>query len=135
MCSWCNGYSHTPWGITPEMQVLVPGFSDALVFLMMVDNTGPQNLTQVLQGWANVRTQFPNATIFASSLETFAARLETVKHTLPVYSGEIGDSWIYGAPSDPQKVRSVHTRTPHSLPRSDAHLQGAKSAARCSPRR
>ncbi len=26
----------------------------ALAYLMMVDNTGPQNSSQVIEGWANV---------------------------------------------------------------------------------
>jgi hypothetical protein len=37
-------------------------------------------------------------------MDAFAARIQEVKHTLPVVSEEIADSWIHGVATDPKKV-------------------------------
>jgi hypothetical protein len=39
--------SYSQGAEVPEMAVIVPGFSEALIFLFHVDNTGPQDPTQV----------------------------------------------------------------------------------------
>jgi hypothetical protein len=80
------------------MKVIVPDFDHALVFLMtvpsfsfhfqswnkvmkyyqwivQVDNTGPQNPTMVQEGWVNTQKMFPNARLFASSLDVFMEQL------------------------------------------------------------
>jgi hypothetical protein len=61
----------------------------------------PLQPNDVLQLWSSLRKQFPNAKIIASSLDTFVEKVLTIKHLLPVFSGEMGDTWLYGIASDP----------------------------------
>jgi hypothetical protein len=102
---WCLGYSWPPMGIVPIMKVIVPNFDHALVFLMTIDNTGPQNPSMVQQGWANTQKMFPNAHLIASSLDAFIEKLWPHRRHLPTFELEMGDTWIYGLASDPQKMR------------------------------
>ena len=55
------------------MQVDLAGYGSnhTLVYLMTVDNSGPQEVAEVLEGWRNLRRLFPNATLLDSSLEAF----------------------------------------------------------------
>lgn len=80
------------------------GIEDSLAFAHTIDNLGPQSSKQVLEIFHTMRKSFPNAQIFASSLNDFAEKLEPVRHRLPVITQEIGDTWIHGIGSDPLKV-------------------------------
>lgn len=54
------------------------------------------------------RLRFPKAKLVASSLDDYALSIlddPAVYNALPVVTQEIGDSWLYGAPADPIKVR------------------------------
>ena len=73
--------------------VYTPELPEALAFLYTMDNGSPPDPDTVITFWADLQTQFPNAQIKLSSLDEFALRLATVKSKLPVYTGEIGDSW------------------------------------------
>ena len=68
------------------------------------DNSGPHSLSEIHETYARLRRQFPNAEVTASSLSEIANALEPLRDTLPVFTEEIGDSWIYGVSSDPIKV-------------------------------
>ncbi len=48
---------------------------------------------------------FPNAEIVCSTLDNFTSQIVRFKELLPVVTAEIGDSWIWGAASDPHKMR------------------------------
>lgn len=104
VCYWSSGYSRMTWAITPELIVQVPGSSIALAFLMNVDNRGPQNDTQVLEGWDNLAKVFPGADIHVSSLDAYTNTVLPAKATLPVVTDELGDTWIQGIASDPLKM-------------------------------
>lgn len=82
----------------------VEGLPDALAFAHTNDNVGPQGVEQVLESHRQLRARFPGAEVSASTLDAFAAALLTIKHRLPVVTGEIGDTWIHGAGTDPKKV-------------------------------
>lgn len=75
------------------------------VYLMTVDNSGPQSVSEVMEGWRNLRLLFPNATILDSSLEAFTAEAWKVKDRMPAVTAELGDTWIRGTASDPTKQR------------------------------
>ena len=75
------------------------------VYLMTVDNSGPQSVSEVMEGWRNLRLLFPNATILDSSLEAFTAEAWKVKDRMPVVTQELGDTWIRGTAADPTKQR------------------------------
>eukprot|EP01051_Picozoa_sp_SAG22_P005796 SAG22_NODE_357_length_11761_cov_2.572115_3_plen_179_part_00 len=70
-----------------------------------VDNTGPPTAEQVTTFWTDLQHTHPGAHIVASSLDDFASEvLAGELGELPVVTEELGDSWLYGAPADPQKV-------------------------------
>lgn len=82
----------------------VPGLSAAVTFAHTLDNRGPQTAEQVVQLFAAIQAEFPQATVKASTLDAFAAALLPLKEQLPVVTEEIGDTWIHGVGSDPRKV-------------------------------
>jgi hypothetical protein len=83
---------------------VINGLEDSLAFGHTSDNLGPQSEEEVLAVYHEKRKTFPGAHIFASTLNAFAEKLESVRKTLPVIDAEIGDTWIHGIGSDPIKV-------------------------------
>jgi hypothetical protein len=82
----------------------VPG-SDLVVDVeMRNDNDGPHTLEAIAKIYADRRKQFPHAQVTAANLSEIAAAVELYRSQLPVLTQEIGDTWIYGVPSDPIKV-------------------------------
>jgi hypothetical protein len=64
------------------------------------DNAGPAlSVSEVEKIYQTVEKQFPNSTIFASNYDSFMSEVVKVKDTLPLYVGEIGDTWIQGCTS------------------------------------
>ncbi len=93
-------YHHHDYGGT----VALPGADAAFSMEMRGDNAGPHTRQEIDEIYARLRKQFPNATITAANLSDVAAALAPVRDKLPVVTDEIGDTWIYGVPSDPPKV-------------------------------
>ncbi len=93
-------YSRGGYGVVTP----VPGSSDLLWFAHSEDNTGPQTRESVLAVFARVRSLYPAANITASTLDAYAATLNPIRDSLPVIGGELGDTWIHGAGTDPIKV-------------------------------
>jgi hypothetical protein len=91
---------HTNYGL----ETTVPGLPDAICFEHTGDNNGPPLLGNVLAGLHRLEKRFPGAAVHGSTLDAFARRLLTIRANLPVVTGEIGDTWIYGTGTDPQKV-------------------------------
>ena len=83
--------------------MVVPGLPDALAFAHTDDNVGPQSADQLGDVYRTLATRFPDARIQASTMDAFAERLRSIRDSLPVVTQEIGDTWIYGVASDPQK--------------------------------
>jgi hypothetical protein len=84
--------------------MMVPGLEDAIYFAHTGDNLGPQGVDQLHETYAGLGLRFPMTSIRASTLDTFASRLLTVRDSLPVITQEIGDTWIHGAGTDPTKT-------------------------------
>jgi hypothetical protein len=84
--------------------VRVPGSDLAVAVEVRDDNSGPHTVEEIRKIYAELREQFPNATITASDLTDIANAVEPSQSHLPVLTQEIGDTWIYGVPSDPVKV-------------------------------
>ena len=84
--------------------VRVPGSDLAIDVEMRNDNGGPHSVEEIKKIYADLRKQFPNAQVTAASLSEIANAVETYRGNLPVVTQEIGDTWIYGVPSDPVKV-------------------------------
>jgi hypothetical protein len=84
--------------------VKIPGSDLVIDVEVRNDNAGPHSIGQLRQVYAALRRQFPNAVITASDLAGIATAVEPYRSQLPVFTQEIGDTWIYGAASDPLKV-------------------------------
>lgn len=89
-------------GISVRDCTLAPGTSHALCFAFRTDNTGPPtSLEELDKCFQIIREEFPEATVFASTLDNFISNVNIT--ALPVISNEIGDNWIQGIASDPLK--------------------------------
>jgi len=82
----------------------VPGSNLVLVTAMLGDNMGPHNANEIRAVYADLAARFPNAEVTACNLSEMANALQPFRDRLPVVTQEIGDTWIYGCPSDPLKV-------------------------------
>lgn len=61
-------------------------------------------MDEVVQSLNSVRQEYPDAEVIASTFDAFLEDIEPARDQLPVLTGEIGDTWIYGVPSDPLKI-------------------------------
>ncbi|MEI7886415.1 MAG: DUF5054 domain-containing protein [Actinomycetes bacterium] len=90
---------------------LIPGTSTAVAIDLTGDNRGPHSVEQVIARFAELSVRFPNAQIQAAKLDDVADLLrvlpeQVTQDLLPVLDQEIGDTWIFGVGSDPQKTAS-----------------------------
>jgi hypothetical protein len=115
-------------GITYSDCVVLDGLSHALCMDYNGDNAGPWNRTQIEQHWSQLRSEFPGANIIPSTYDRFFREMETVRSSLPVVTQEMGDTWIYGVPSDPLKL----ARYRQLMRAYDACVTG--DPAQCDPR-
>jgi hypothetical protein len=84
--------------------VPVPHSDMAIAVFVRDDNSGPHTLAEIHKIYADLKRQFPNASINASSLTEIAQALEPFRNRFPVLTQEIGDTWIHGVASDPVKL-------------------------------
>merc|ERR1712178_628885 len=69
------------------------------------DNHGPHSYDEASGILKAVRGLYPNADVVASdAFDDFVAAAWEHRATLPVVTAEIGDTWIYGASTDPLRV-------------------------------
>ncbi len=100
---WKNGsddiivmYEHG-YGYTTE-------FDDFVVcFAHTNDNMGPQSKEEIINIYRDIQAEFPDYSIKAATLNEVAERIEQIKD-IPIFEGEIGDTWIHGAATDPKKL-------------------------------
>jgi hypothetical protein len=81
------------------------GFDEGLSFAHTNDNIGPQSAHQTVEAYSQIRRQNPGAVIKPAILDDYAKILWARREEFPVVEIELGDSWIHGAASDPQKIR------------------------------
>ncbi len=84
--------------------IRIPGLAHTLAFAHTNDNHGAQSLDEVQKIFTKMRRQFPEAQIIGSTLDAFASHLVDAQLELPVVQQELGDTWIHGVGSDPEKV-------------------------------
>jgi hypothetical protein len=84
--------------------VKVPGSDLVIDVEVRGDNRGPHTIEEIHKIYGNLRERFPNAEVTAANLTDIAHVLEPYRERLPVVTQEIGDTWIYGVPSDPLKI-------------------------------
>ncbi len=87
----------------------VPGSDLAVSVNVRGDNSGPHTPAEIAAIYRDLRTSFPGAHVTASNFNEVAAAVEPYRAQLPVVTQEIGDTWIYGIPSDPPKVAKYRT--------------------------
>ncbi len=92
-------YSHGYGGI-----IQMPGTEVAMALWMTGDNHGPPAYESIQTRFQELSKQFPEAQIIASTLNAFGEMAWAHRDQLPIVSGEIGDTWIHGAASDPKKL-------------------------------
>ncbi|MGF6227452.1 hypothetical protein QFZ27_001407 [Inquilinus ginsengisoli] len=80
------------------------GMDQGLSFAHTSDNVGPQGISAAVECHRELRAANPGATIRASTLDDFAAAVWPQRERFPVVDREIGDSWIHGSASDPDKT-------------------------------
>lgn len=90
-----GGYGNETW---------CEALDELLVFCHAEDNCSPPTAADVMQLIERYRQRYPEAQVSASTLDAFAARVETLRPTLPIIDAEIGDTWNHGLASDPGKV-------------------------------
>ncbi|QYO77724.1 DUF5054 domain-containing protein [Devosia salina] len=80
------------------------GADIGLSFAHTNDNIGPQSVGQTVEALRHLQHQFPDSDIKASTLDAFGAEMWARREAFPVVTSEIGDSWIHGTASDPEKL-------------------------------
>lgn len=75
-----------------------------LSFAHTNDNIGPQSVGQTVEALRHIRNENPDAVVTASTLDAFGTEMWKRRGDFPVVTEEIGDSWIHGTATDPQKL-------------------------------
>jgi hypothetical protein len=84
--------------------VRVPDSDLVIAIVVRDDNTGPHTLEEVHGFYSTLSARFPSAQIVPTNLSEIANAVEPHRGSLPVLTGEIGDTWIHGVASDPLKL-------------------------------
>jgi hypothetical protein len=105
-------------------EVVVDGCDEVLAFLHTGDNLGPPTADDVIEAHADLAARHPGAEVRASTLDAFARALSSsgAVDGLPVVTSEIGDPWLFGAASDPQKLAGYLTLRRQLDSRAARHL-------------
>lgn len=75
----------------------------AVCFAHTADNMGPQSGAEVAAIYQQLHEKYPEYTLKAATLNDLALRACAVPN-LPILENEIGDTWIHGVATDPQKI-------------------------------
>ena len=82
---------------------------EILYFDHTLDNHGAPSPEKVLAHFDDIQNQYPGYEITAGTIDDFANVIWEVRHKLPVFEGEMGDTWIHGAATDPYKSACLRT--------------------------
>ena len=105
---WVDGYGGYE---TTDACVVSPN-GVAMASYFRSDNAGPpMSVEEVLGVYRVLRTNFPNAQVFASSIDAFASDALTpdVILQLPTTNIDWGDQWITGLSTDPKRLATFRT--------------------------
>ena len=83
-----------------------------LYFAHTNDNCGPQSADEIVAIYDKVKSLYPSSPVRAATLCDVAEMLGECDD-LPVIEGEIGDTWIHGAATDPQKLSRLRALQRH----------------------
>ena len=82
---------------------------EILYFDHTLDNHGAPAPEKVLAHFEEIQQQYPGYEITAGTIDDFADVIWQVREKLPVFQGEMGDSWIHGSATDPYKSACLRT--------------------------
>ena len=82
---------------------------EVLYFDHTLDNHGAPSPQKVLDKINDIQSEYPDYEITAGTIDDFAEIIWEVREKLPVFEGEMGDSWIHGSAADPYKSASLRT--------------------------
>lgn len=79
-------------------------FDDFIIYFAHTgDNLGVQSAEDIAKIYCEMQEKYPDAVLKAATLNDVAERICRLEN-LPVIEDEIGDTWIHGAATDPQKI-------------------------------
>lgn len=82
---------------------------EALYLDHTLDNHGAPSPEALEKRLVEIQKEYPDYEVTAGTLDDIAEVLWAVKDKLPVYTGEIGDTWIHGSATDPYKSAALRT--------------------------
>ena len=82
---------------------------EVLYFDHTLDNHGAPSPEKVLAHFDEIQKQYPGYEITAGTIDDFADVIWEKRSELPVFEGEMGDSWIHGSATDPYKSAALRT--------------------------
>lgn len=82
---------------------------EVLYFDHTLDNHGAPSPQKVLDKIAKIQSEYPDYEVCAGTIDDFAEVIWEVREKLPVFTGEMGDTWIHGSATDPYKSASLRT--------------------------
>lgn len=82
---------------------------EILYFDHTLDNHGAPSPEKVLAHFDDIQKQYPGYEITAGTIDDFADVIWQVRDKLPIFEGEMGDSWIHGSATDPYKSACLRT--------------------------
>ena len=92
--------------------VQLPGDDRLLYWDMVGDNMEVPTVADCRARFAGLRAEYPGAVVRAGRADDWAGSdVKARAATLPVVTGEIGDSWIFGTGSDPWKTARFRALT------------------------
>ena len=82
---------------------------EVLYFDHTLDNHGAPSPEKVLAHFDEIQQKYPDYEITAGTIDEFADVIWEVRDRLPVFEGEMGDTWIHGSATDPYKSACLRT--------------------------
>lgn len=82
---------------------------EVLYFDHTLDNHGAPSPEKVLEKIDKISEEYPGYEVMAGTMDDFADVIWEVREKLPVFDGEMGDTWIHGGATDPYKSASLRT--------------------------
>lgn len=82
----------------------IPHTDTAVYFAHTNDNCGVQPAEEIIRLYDRLHEEYPGAVIRAGDLNEVARAVLPAADLLSVFRQEIGDTWIHGAATDPQKI-------------------------------
>ena len=92
---------------------VLPENNVALFCAWNTDNGGPMPQSAVEDVYTQLRSKYPNAIVHESTFDDFYDVANVNRNGLEVITAEIGDTWLYGVPSDPFKNQMFRELSRH----------------------